>query len=267
MTLRTLAVRRIELTVGDLPRAEHFYTEALGFTLVARGAVDPGPRLLLGAEAIEQAVLRRGEQTLALQAFRPAGAPYPAQTSANDQAFQHFAMPVADMQAAMARLSAFAPAPISSAGAQHLPQRSGGATAFKFRDPDGHPLELIEFPDHAQGGIDHSAIVVADVDRSIAFYRDTLGFAVAARQRNAGPEQDRLDGLADVSVEVVALQPGFPTPHVELLAYRSPPVRPASPAEPSDIRATRLVLATEGLEAPVKLIHDPDGHLLLLQQA
>lgn len=28
-----------------------------------------------------------------------------------------------------------------------LPESSGGVTAFKFRDPDGHPLELLAFPD------------------------------------------------------------------------------------------------------------------------
>ncbi len=36
---------------------------------------------------------------------------------------------------------------ISTDGPQRLPPSSGGVAAFKFRDPDGHPLELLAFPD------------------------------------------------------------------------------------------------------------------------
>lgn len=254
---------RIDLTVADLDRAERFYTAALGFTLAGGKPVDPALAALLGAEAIKQTVLHRGEQSIALQEFRSAGAPYPAGASACDQSFQHFAMPVADMAEAVARLRA---TPISIGGPQRLPQRSGGAIAFKFRDPDGHPLELIEFPDRSIGGIDHSAIVVADAERSIAFYHDTLGLRLGARQLNTGPEQDRLDGLEGARVEVVALLPGTPTPHLELLAYRSPAVRPAPPAGPNDVVATRLVLEVNSLPdgRRAALIADPDGHKLLL---
>ena len=36
--------------------------------------------------------------------------------------------------------------PISPDGRVRLPDNSGGVTAYKFRDHDGHPLELLEFP-------------------------------------------------------------------------------------------------------------------------
>ena len=130
------------------------------------------------------------------------------------------------MPGAFARLARFAAAAISCGGPQLLPHRSGGATAYKFRDPDGHPLELIRFADAVAGGIDHSAIAVTDAGRSIEFYRDRLGLTVGARQVNTGPEQDRLDGLTGAEVDVVALEPRQATPHVELLAYRTPPCRP-----------------------------------------
>ena len=35
--------------------------------------------------------------------------------------------------------------PITVGGPIRLPCASGGARAFKFRDEDGHPLELLEF--------------------------------------------------------------------------------------------------------------------------
>ncbi len=269
MTLRLL---RIELTVSDLARAERFYVDGLGFDIAHRDAVDPAMATLLGADRITAVELHHGGQTVVLQAFQPPGALYPQGTASSDQLFQHFAVPVADMAAACARLQAVQPSPISQ-GPQLLPARSGGVVAFKFRDPDGHPLELIQFPDGHDDGIDHSAIVVMNAERSIGFYRDQLDFNLAARQINTGPEQDRLDGLTAVTVEVVALTPRQPTPHLELLAYQNPPVRPATRLRPRDVAATRLVLEVPDLPDDAtrladgrraRLIHDPDEHALVL---
>ena len=265
MTVRATRLLRIELTVAELTPAEQFYVEALGFESLRREDLDAAGAALLGADRVRQVVLRRGGQTLVLQAFRPEGAAYPSQASACDQAFQHFAMPVTEMRLALARLLPYGPAPISTAGPQHLPERSGGATAYKFRDPDGHPLELIEFPDRREGGIDHSAIAVTDARRSIAFYAGELGLRMAARQVNTGAEQDALDGLDGARVEVVALEPAQATPHVELLAYQAPRGRPTGPLRPRDIAATRMVLEVSGLPgADSVLVHDPDGHALIL---
>ena len=269
MTHRLL---RVELTVSDLDHAERFYVDGLGFAVAQRGAVDPAMATLLGAEQVSAVTLRRGGQTLVLQAFQPSGDRYPSGATSSDQLFQHIAVPVADMEAAYARLQAAGPSPISPAP-QHLPARSGGAVAFKFRDPDGHPVELIQFPDRHDDGIDHTAIVVMDVARSIDFYRDRLKFSVAAQQINSGPQQDRLDGLDAVSVDVVALTPKRPTPHLELLAYRSPPVRPTARLAPRDIAATRVVLEVAALPSGsvrladgsgAGLIHDPDEHAIVL---
>lgn len=271
--MQTRRLLRIELTVADLAAAEKFYAEALGFVAIGREDLQPGMAALLGGGRVRQVMIRRGEQHLALQAFEPGGAPYPAGSTACDQVFQHIALPVEDMPAAYSCLLPHQGAAISSGGPQQLPESSGGATAYKFRDPDGHPLELIRFANGAPGGIDHSAIAVLDVERSMAFYCGQLGFRVGARQVNTGAAQDRLDGLHDARVDVVALQPQHPTPHVELLAYRTPVGRAAAPKHPCDIAATRLVMEVTGLPEPATvladgsraaLVEDPDGHLLIL---
>jgi catechol 2,3-dioxygenase-like lactoylglutathione lyase family enzyme len=272
MIFRTPRILCIALTVTNLHRAERFYVDGLGFAVVHRGEADTDMAALLSANRVTTVELRRGGQTLVLQAFDPPGACYPADAASSDQAFQHFAIPVAEMDASLARLQPVKPLPISN-GPQHLPARSGGAVAFKFRDPDGHPLELIQFPDGHDDGIDHSAIVVTDAERSIAFYRDHLGFDVASSQINTGQEQDRLDGLSDVTVEVVALTSRQDAPHLELLAYWTPVIRPTRRLRPHDVAATRLVLEVDGLPADATylpdgkraaLIHDPDEHALLL---
>ena len=129
------------------------------------------------------------KQSISCSSIRPAG-PIHACSSPDDTAFQHFAIVVSDMDLALAQLRG-APGwtPISIGGPQRLPQRSGGVTAFKFQDPDGHPLELLAFPEHAVPphwtersaygiflGIDHSAISVRDTAISTAFYQ-SLGFS------------------------------------------------------------------------------------------
>jgi catechol 2,3-dioxygenase-like lactoylglutathione lyase family enzyme len=42
-------------------------------------------------------------------------------------------------------------------------------------------------------GIDHTAIVVADTDRSLSCYRDTPSLRAVGGSENSGPEQERLN--------------------------------------------------------------------------
>jgi catechol 2,3-dioxygenase-like lactoylglutathione lyase family enzyme len=272
--VRALALLRVSLTVGDLRRLTAFYVEALGFAAEAEGRMDDATAALLGARAVRTVLLRRGGQTLELCEFDPPGDAYPAGSRSDDLWFQHCALVTSDIGAAFARLRGHAFAAISRDGPQALP---GGISAFKFRDPDGHPLELIRFPTadmETAEGIDHSAISVADVERSVAFYGGVLGLSVVSRQVNAGPAQDAMDGLDGTKVDVVGLAPARRSPHVELLGYRSPRGRAGPPLRPADVAASRLVLRVDELARPgavatadggrVGLLHDPDGHALLL---
>jgi catechol 2,3-dioxygenase-like lactoylglutathione lyase family enzyme len=273
-----LRLDRNSLNVADLAAAVEFYTQALGFEATA--AVDADSRLasLLGARALRVVLMRRGAQRLELAMFDPPGAAYPAGSRSNDLWFQHCALATNDIGAAYRRLSRFPFTAISRHGPQPLP---GGILAFKFRDPEGHPLELIEFPrpdPTTEGGIDHSAISVADAQRSIAFYATRLGLRAQSRQVNSGPAQDALDDLHAVAVDVVSLAAKAPAPHVELLGYRAPPGRASAMTPPSAIAASRLVFAVDALDGEndavalaggvrACLIRDPDGHNLLLEEA
>jgi catechol 2,3-dioxygenase-like lactoylglutathione lyase family enzyme len=255
-------LQRIALNVADLAAATRFYVEALGFALDVAETADPALARLLGVRALRWVRLRRGAQILELSACDPPGAPMPPDGRSNDAWFQHCALVTSDMASDYQLLLRFRFTPISRGGPQTLP---GGIVAFKFRDPDGHPLELITFPrpDPATlGGIDHSAICVADATRSIDFYADRLGLRVAARQVNTGQAQDALDDLEDALVDVVALECPRPGPHLELLGYRHPIGR-AGRLHPGDIGASRLVFCS-GADGDAALLHDPDGHAVLL---
>ena len=259
------------LVTQDIARLTRFYHDGLGFTLEgAPQAIAADEMVLLGLSGggMRQ-FLRIGEQSLALDQFEIAGRAYPADSDAASLWFQHFALVVVDIARAHDRLRDTVT--ISEDGPQHLPASSGNAHAFKFRDPDGHPLELLQFPqdavpeawrDRIPGpgrlavGIDHSAISVADVEKSMAFYS---GLALQAGQRtlNEGPAQQHLDGLRDVVVTVVPMVPNIDTPHLELLGYRFPRGKEGATLRPNDVAATRIVW--RGMTAA--LIADPDGHL------
>jgi catechol 2,3-dioxygenase-like lactoylglutathione lyase family enzyme len=300
VTVPAVRLSRVCLNVSSLSHAVIFYRDALGFMTLADD--DDGARIaqvLAGANtSVRSTQLGLGSQRLQLVEFDPPGAPYPSDSTAADLWFQHFAIVTSDMATACQRLHRHDEVAITVGGPQRLPLSAGSVVAYKFRDPDGHPLELIEFPPGASDptwqypasaetkGIDHSAISVADTDRSLVFYR-RLGLVVQSQTLNTGSEQDRLDGLSRVAVEVTALATaGQRTPHLELLCYRTPRGRPGDPVHStSGIWDSSLILHVEDLSTLVQglmstgavassgvaslsnsqaLIRDPDGHALIL---
>jgi catechol 2,3-dioxygenase-like lactoylglutathione lyase family enzyme len=141
--------------------------------------------------------------------------------------------------------------------------------------------------------IDHTAIAVADTDRSLAFYRDALGFRVAGTSEYHGIEQERLNGAFASRVRITTLRAPR-GPGIEILEYLAPgdgrslevarrandlgawQIRlatdpefalaalppPAAPG-PRSLSALALGELPFGLSAAA-LVADQDGHLLKL---
>lgn len=302
----------VATTVADLNRIQAFYADGLGFRRGESVAVDdPAWAQLLGLAApVSMHTVRMGlgSQEVEFVAFDQPGRPYPAQRSSTDPWFQHVAIVVGDIQAAFSRVQRVSAESISTGGPQRLPPNTGSVSAYKFRDPEGHPLELLHLPPgvgdarwHGGAGPDplgwdHSAIAVADVARSVAFYTEQLGFRGGGQSHNTGVEQDRLDGLTDTVVDVVGLEPvEAQTPHLELLCYRQPRRRQEEREAPGvvradDIASTRQMHRVDDLDALVErlnatdttfvspgivafrdgrratAIRDPDGHMIVLMQ-
>lgn len=269
------AITGFSLVTADLPRLVRFYRAVLGFRAHGDGTpIDAAEMTLLGLPGRgRRQVLSLGRQILSIDEFEQLGRPYPAHGDAASPWFQHLALVVQDMQEAYARLQDITP--ITQGEPQQLPRSDGSVIAFKFRDPDLHPLELLQFPDgkmpetwrgrtKLEGqigvGIDHSAISVADADASADFYR-SLGLGAGHATLNQGPAQQRLDGLPDVEVMVVPMNPPEGAPHLELLCYRTPKDEAGPALKANDVAATRIVW--RGPKA--MLIPDPDGHLQQVQ--
>jgi catechol 2,3-dioxygenase-like lactoylglutathione lyase family enzyme len=306
-------VESVGLSVSDMDRSVDFYSQVLSFEKVSdQELAGEEQERLRGVFAARVRVVRMrlGDETVELTEFlAPRGRPAPVDSRSNDGWFQHVAIIVSDMDRAYRVLRKHRVTHISP-GPQRLPDwnpNAGGIRAFYFRDPDGHPLEILQFPpdkgdpkwrrrtDRLFLGIDHTAIAVADTEKSLRFYRDGLGIAVAGESENYGPEQERLNGVFGARLRITALRAAT-GPGIEFLEYLAP--RDGRPM-PADEKASDLVhwetnLTAPGIGAgwkrlqalgvpfispgPVQLcsgaraltalsVRDPDGHALVLAEA
>jgi catechol 2,3-dioxygenase-like lactoylglutathione lyase family enzyme len=309
-----LDVTSVGLTVDDLDRSVAFFRDVLSFKLVSEVelAGDDVDRLhgVFGSR-VRAATLQLGDERIELTEFLvPKGRPVPPDSRSNDRWFQHIAIITSDMEQAYAHLRRHK-VRHASTGPQTLPEwnpNAGGIEAFYFHDPDGHVLEILQFPPGkgnpkwnaaaAHGslflGIDHTAIVVDDTERSLAFFRDALGFQIVGTSENHGPEQERLNHVFGARLRITSLRPPDSSgPAIEFLEYLAPA---GGRDYPDDARANDLLhwqttLVTPDLDAAMAalgasrelvstsavgmvhaslgfhracIVRDPDGHALRL---
>src|SRR6266852_5736849 len=248
-------VDAIGITVSDMDRAVDFYSEVLTFEKVSDTEVaGENYEHLEGVFGLRMRVVRMrlGDEFIELTEYlAPKGRPIPVDSRSNDRWFQHIAIIVSDMDKAYARLRQNKVGHASS-GPQRLPdwnKNAAGISAFYFKDPDEHPVEVLQFPpdkgadkwhrptDRLFLGIDHTAIVVWDTDASVRFYRDLIGMHIAGESENYGTEQEHLNNVFGARLRITALR-GNNGPGIELLEYLAP--RDGRPF-PTDEQANDIV--------------------------
>src|SRR5918996_172887 len=247
------AVDSVGITVSDMDRAVAFYTSVLSFEKMSDVELSGREyELLSGVFGARMRVVRLqlGDESLELTEFlAPKGRPVPDDIRPNDRVFQHVAIIVSDMDKAYARLRK-AGVEHASTAPQTLPQwnrNAAGIKAFYFRDPDRHFLEILQFPpdkglpkwrrtDRLFLGIDHTAIVVDDTERSLRFYRDSLEMDVAGGSENYDVEQEHLNNVFGARLRITALRAAT-GPGIEILEYLAP--RNGRPA-PADLHANDI---------------------------
>ena len=270
------SIASIGFTVSDMDRSVAFYRDVLTFKPVSDIEVD-GPEYdqLYGCFGVRARVVRMqlGGQQIELTQFisPPDLRPIPVPSYSHDLWFQHFAIVARDMEAAWAQLRKHHVRQISPRP-QTIPmsnQAAAGIKAIKFRDPDGHNLELLWFPEgkgnpgwrRAGGdlflGIDHTAITVRSTESSLKFYRDLLGLTVAGGTLNMGTEQEYLDSLPGARVRVTGLTATMGPPGLEFLEYELPTAGRPFPADshPTDLwhwQTTVIVQDVELVAAQVR---------------
>jgi catechol 2,3-dioxygenase-like lactoylglutathione lyase family enzyme len=267
-------IRAIGLTVTNCDRSLEFYTQALLFELVSDITVEGQDYSDLegvtGAK-IRIVTLRLGDELIELMEYlNIQGKPIPSDSQSNDLWFQHLAIVVSNMDHAYAHLRSFPIEPISVAPQTIPPENeaSGGVRAFKFKDPDGHDLELIWFPpDKGQDkwhqnshrlflGIDHSAIAISNTEQSLHFYCNLLGMQIDSRSLNWRATQSRLDNLPGAEVKITALRPVQDGVGIELLDYIVPGKGRPMPSDwkSCDIAHIQIELVVNNLEQTVEIL-------------
>lgn len=268
-------VDAIGITVSDMDRAVDFYSKVLTFEKVSDTEVAGEPyEHLEGVFGLRMRVVRMklGDEFIELTEYlAPKGRPIPVDSRSNDRWFQHIAIIVSDMDKAYARLRQNNVEHASS-GPQRLPdwnKNAAGISAFYFKDPDEHPVEVLQFPpdkglqkwhhptDKLFLGIDHTAIVVWDTAASVRFYRDLLGMQVVGESENYGTEQEHLNNVFGARLRITALR-GASGPGIELLEYLVPRNgRPFPPDEhANDVVHRQTVVLTRSAEAAARQLHD-----------
>jgi catechol 2,3-dioxygenase-like lactoylglutathione lyase family enzyme len=249
------AVEVVGMTVADMERSVDFYSSVLSFEKVADvEVVGSAYEQLQGVFGLRMRVVRMrlGDELIELTEFlAPKGRLIPVDSRSHDRWFQHIALIVSDMDRAYQWLRQHKVEHASS-GPQRLPDwnpDAGGIRAFYFKDPDGHHLEVLQFPpgkgdpkwqehtDRLFLGIDHTAIVVRDTEASLQFYRDTLGLKVVGESENYGTEQEHLNNVFGARLRITTLR-AAQGPGIEFLEYLTP--RDGRPM-PGDVRANDLI--------------------------
>jgi catechol 2,3-dioxygenase-like lactoylglutathione lyase family enzyme len=277
-----LAVESVGMTVADVDRSIDFYSRVLFFQKISDVELDGSDyEHLEGVFGLHMRVvgMRLGNESIELTEYlAPKGRPVAIDSQSNDHWFQHVAIITSDMDRAYAWLRQNRVQCVSSAP-QTLPsyiKPAAGIRAFYFEDPDGHPLEILEFPPDKGNpkwhqttekllflGIDHTAIAVANTSVSLAFYRDVLGFQVTGESENYGPEQEHLNNVFGARLRITSLR-SSEGPGIELLEYLAPGDGRAMPVDEhaNDLVHHQTRLVTDDIEAALKALRERHYQLI-----
>lgn len=245
----------IGITVKEMQQSIDFYTKVLPFEKIDEVEVYGNEyEQLKGLFGIhyKKVRLRLGSEEIELTDYLTSGGrPIPEDSKSNDLWFQHIAIVVSDMDSAYAWLRRHNVVHVSTSP-QTLPKTikpAEGIKAFYFRDPDGHNLELIYFPQGKGNpkwqkqdskiflGIDHTAVGISRTEKSRQFYNELLGVKYQGESFNFGNEQAHLNNVSGASLHISGNGVGA-GPGVEFLEYLNPKT---GRSYPKDSKADDLI--------------------------
>jgi len=100
---------------------------------------------------------------------------------------------------------------------------------------------------------DHTGITVSNLERSLAFWQNVLGFELSHRAHQTAELASEITGVkgAEISIAVVKAPGGH---KIELLEYLAPPDRKHVDLRPCDVGSVHVALTVDSLDAVLKTI-------------
>jgi glyoxylase I family protein len=100
---------------------------------------------------------------------------------------------------------------------------------------------------------DHTGITVSNLERSLAFWRDVLGFELSHRAHQTGDLAREITGVAGAEISIAVVK--APGHKIELLEYLAPPDRKQQvDLRPCDVGHVHVALTVDDLDAVLSTI-------------
>jgi len=100
---------------------------------------------------------------------------------------------------------------------------------------------------------DHTGITVSNLERSLAFWRDVLGFEFSHSAHQTGTRPEQITGVKGAELKLAVLK--TPSGHkIELLEYFAPADRRRVDLRPCDIGHVHVALIVDDLDAVLQKI-------------
>jgi catechol 2,3-dioxygenase-like lactoylglutathione lyase family enzyme len=99
---------------------------------------------------------------------------------------------------------------------------------------------------------DHTGITVSNLERSLAFWRDVLGFELSHRPHQTGELASEITGVAGAEISIAVLK-GYGH-KIELLEYLSPADRKRIDLKPCDVGSVHVAFTVDNLDAIMNTI-------------
>ena len=101
---------------------------------------------------------------------------------------------------------------------------------------------------------DHTGITVSNLERSLAFWQDVLGFELSHRTHQTGELAGEITGVPGAEISLAVLK--TPGGHkIELLEYHQPPDRKQEgDLRPCDVGSVHVALTVDDLDAVLNAI-------------
>ena len=93
---------------------------------------------------------------------------------------------------------------------------------------------------------DHTGITVSNLERSLEFWRDVLGFELSHRAQQKGELAEQITGVPGAEILIAIVK--APGHKIELLEYRAPVDRQHFRPRPCDVGSVHIALIVDNLD-------------------